>query len=921
MLLERDRELEAVAALVDAAADGNGGVLWIEGAAGIGKTSLLDHARARCATSGVRWLSARGGALERDLAFGVVRGLFEPLLSTSDPAERAELLAGSARLAAPVISFDDAGPDGPEASAGTLHGLYWLVTNLTDRGPVLLGVDDAHWADAPSLRALAYLARRIADLPVAMVVAARPAGPETDSRLFDAIRERSGILRPRPLSRDGSDALVRRRIPDAGEAAFAAACHDATGGNPFLLHALLAVLVADGVRPDAGGARAVAERAPEVVGTAVAERLRHAGPDADAVARAVAVLAGHAPLRHVAALTGLDPAAIADTAATLVEEGLLQAGRPLTFRHPLIEQAVANLTTPGERHRGHRAAARVLAEEGALPERVATHLLQTEALGDPEVVAALRAAARSALAKGAPESAVTYLRRAREEPPPPTDRPDVLFELGVATVRVSYTDGLALLEEARAAATDPVQRARIALELARWLRVTMDYRRALAVLDDALSGLGDGRPDLALEMEAEVVGLARRDPLRRAAALERTRPLRDPRHPATRGRAVLLANTALDALHEGDAERAVAMAGHALSDTLAHDPPDPGVLLPSTTVLIAAERLDEMLATCEAMIAGARRRGAIADFASASVLRAQTRYLQGHLEDAEADARLADDLAAEHRVHYARRYTQAWLVLTLVERGRLDEAAASLAASGVTMDLAYLLDARGHLRLAQGRAAEALEDFTECGRRLERRGVRHPGLMGWQANRALALYRLGRTEEAHRTAREATDAARRWSAPRALGVALRAEGLVTGSEEALRDAVDVLAPTAARLEHARALVDLGALLRRSNRRGDARDVLARGRELATVCGADALAERARDELVAAGARPRTVAVTGPGALTASERRVAELAAEGMSNRTVAQALFVTTKTVETHLGHVYRKLGVGGRDELAGALT
>ncbi len=920
MLLERDRELGAVAGLVEGAAGGRGGVLWIEGAAGIGKTSLLDHARERAAAAGVRVLSARAGALEQELAYGVVRGLFEPLLAGVRPEERTELLAGAARLAAPVITLDDPGA-GPESSAGTLHGLYWLTANLADLGPVLLTVDDAHWADAPSLRALAYLAARIAELPVALAVATRPAAPDANPDLVEAIRERCRtVLRPRPLSRDGSDTLVRARVADVPAGPFSAACHDATGGNPFLLRALLAVLVADGVRPDSDGVGAVAERAPEVVGTAVGERLRHAGPDAAAVARATAVLTGNAPLRQVAALTGLPAEEVADVAESLVEAGLFRAGRPLAFVHPLVEQAVSARMTAGERHRGHRAAARVLTGEGAAPELVAMHLLQAEALGDPEVVAALRAAARNAIGKGAPESAVTYLRRALEEPPAPAERARVLFELGTATVRVSYVDGVAQLEDALAAASDPELGAGIALELARSLRTTLDYRRALAVLDRALAGLGGTHPELELELEAEVVGLARRDPQRRAAALERTRALQDPARPATRGRAVLLANTAVDALQDGEEQRAVEMAGEALDAALSHRQPDPGVLLPATTVLLSTERLDRMLATCESMLDGARRRGSTADFASASVLRAQTHYLLGRLDDAEADARTADDLAAEHDVPYARRYTQAWLVQVLVERGRLDEADASLARSAVTTDLAHLLDARGRLRLAQGRAAEAWEDFTECGRRLDRRGVRHPGLMPWKPNAALALHHMGHDDDALRLAGEATAQARQWSAPRALGLGLRATGLVTGAPEPLREAVAVLASTAARLEHARAMVDLGAVLRRDNRRSAARDELARGRELATACGADALAERARDELVAAGARPRTVAVSGPAALTASERRVAELAADGLSNRAVAQALFVTTKTIETHLGHAYRKLGVTGRDELAGAL-
>ncbi|MGH3611609.1 MAG: ATP-binding protein [Pseudonocardia sp.] len=921
MLLEREAELAAVGRLLDGLAVGRGGVLWIEGPAGIGKTRLLEAAHDGAETAGVRILSARASDLEREFAFGVIRSLFEPLLVDAEPAERDALLAGAARLAAPVITLQGLDADST-ASLGALHGLYWLTANLADAGPLLLTVDDAHWADESSLRALAYLARRITDLPVGLVVTARSPGPEVDRAVIEAVVDEpvTTVLRPRPLGRESIDALVRSRMGTGSGRAFRAACHQATGGNPLLASALLIALVEAGVTPDDDGVAAVAERAPAIVATSVLSRLRHLSPAAVAVARAVAVLRGGAQLRHVVALTGLDPLVVADATESLVGAALLAPGRPLTPVHPLVTEAIAERMSSAERHRGHRTAARLLAAEGAAPELVAAHLMHTEALGDTDVVEVLRDAARTAMAKGAPEPAMRYLRRALEEPPDAATRPDVLFELGSATVRVSFTDGVRLLDQAGAAALHPTGRALAALELARSLRTTLDYRRALAVLDDALLGLGDTDRALRLELEAEAVGLARRDPDRRVWAAERTRRLQAAGALVGRTGAVLLANAALDALTD-DGSRAVELADEALAGTLARDVPDPSVLLPATMVLIATDHLESVLAACEVTIASARRRGSTSDFASTSVLRAQARYLQGALAEAEADARLADELTAEHQVTSARRYTQAWLVLTLVERGRLTEADESLEKSGVTPTLAYLLDARGRLRLAQGRPAEALADFRDCGRRLERRDMSHPGLMPWRANSGLALHQLGRVDEARRLVDEAVQAARRYSAPRALGLALRARGLVDGSVDALREAVAVLEPTPARLEHARALVDLGAALRRGNQRRAARDALARGQELAHRYAADALVERAREELIATGARPRRVALSGADALTPSERRVAELAATGMSSRDVAQALFVSAKTVETHLGSVYRKLAVGGRAELAGALA
>ncbi|MEJ2861317.1 ATP-binding protein [Actinomycetospora flava] len=898
-ILERDRELAVLAAVVDAARAGRGGLAWVEGPPGIGKTRLLETTRADA--DGATVLAARGGRLERDFAFGVVRGLVEPVLT-------AELLAGAARLAAPAVAPGSA-EAGEHDTASTLHGIYWLVANLAERGPVLLVVDDAHVADAPSLRALAYVARRVGELPVAIVIAAQSPVDHVEPAVVDALRDAATVLLPGPLSPAAVGELVDARLGPSPDGVVTA-CHEATGGNPLLVAALLEAVAESGAR----GPDGVAALAPSVVATFVARRLRETGADAAAVAEAVAVLGGAAELRHVVAVSGLDADRVARAAETLVAARLLAPGRPLAFGHSLVEQAVSDRMGPAERHRAHRRAADALAAEEASAELVAAHLLHTEALGDPTVVAGLREAGRVALGKGAPETACRYLRRAVAEPPPVPERAAVLHELGTATARVSWREGVALLEEAFALATHPIRRGLIALELARALSVTLAFDRALQVLDEAAAGLDEG--ELATELAAATVSLARRDPARRAAAAELTRTLRRDGRLPPQGGPALLAFAALDALQTGDVT-AADLAREALDATLRATAPDPGVVLPATMVLVAIDHLDPLRVCAEGMLASARRRGSTYDFVSASVLRAQTRYLAGDLVEAEADARLADALADEHGMHAARRYTVAWLVIVLVDRGRADEAAAVLAASGVRGDLAYLLAARGRLHLALGRPAEAVADFRACGERLVHRGIHHPGLLPWEVGVASALHALGREDEAVEAADRAVRAGRRFAAPRALAMALRTRGLVGGTVEPLREAVTLLSPTPARLELARTQVELGAALRRANQRVAARAELAPGQDLAARCGADGLVARARKELQAAGARPRRVAVTGVDALTAGERRVAELAADGLTNREVAQALFVTTKTVETHLGHVYRKLGVTGRDELA----
>jgi DNA-binding CsgD family transcriptional regulator len=226
--------------------------------------------------------------------------------------------------------------------------------------------------------------------------------------------------------------------------------------------------------------------------------------------------------------------------------------------------------------------------------------------------------------------------------------------------------------------------------------------------------------------------------------------------------------------------------------------------------------------------------------------------------------------------------------------------------------------------MLRGDLAGGLADLLDAGRRYDAVGSRNPAFIAWSSPAALALVALGRRDEARELAEEELELARTWGAPRALGAALRAAGLVEGGESGLarlEEAVQVLGESPAKLEHAKALTELGAALRRLNRRSAARDELRRAVELATICGASSLAARAETELLATGARPRRVALRGVASLTPSERRVAEMAAEGPTNQEIAQALFVTQRTVEVHLTSIYRKLDISSRSQLASALA
>ena len=304
-LLERDRELGAFEEALARASSGDGGVVVVAGQAGVGKTELLRAAAGLARDAGLHVVRGRGSELDRAFAFGVVRQMLE-----REVAAAPELLEGGAEHAAAVFSGADAETRAGKGLFAVLQALLWLVTNLAARKPLLLVADDVHWADTPSLRWLVFLAERIEDVPAVVLAATRPSEPGADQELIDALMgaPSARLVSPSPLSAPATATVVRGMLPEADDT-FSAACHRATGGNPFLLGELLGELAADGVRGTAADAQNVLEFGPERVGRAVRRRLRLLPAEATAVARAVAVLGPGAPLDEAAALAGLDQAA------------------------------------------------------------------------------------------------------------------------------------------------------------------------------------------------------------------------------------------------------------------------------------------------------------------------------------------------------------------------------------------------------------------------------------------------------------------------------------------------------------------------------------------------------------------------------------------------------------------------------------
>ena len=924
VLLDRDEELAGVATRLEQVRSGSGRVIVVEGPAGIGKSTLLAAATRSTRDAGMVVLRARCSPLEQQAAWGVARQLFEPL---RDRDGWAELTAGAAALAERALAVDLAEPaPGGDAMHAAARGLVWLVSNLGERTPAVLCVDDVHWADAPSLRWLALLARTLDELAVGVLCALRSgepaAAPDLLAELLAAAPDPP--VRLRPLGPAAIEILVRERFPAAGSE-FAHACHAASGGNPFLIGALLGQLTADGAAPDETTAARLSAFGPEQVTRSVERQLARLPDGAAALARAVAVLGPGAPLRHAAALARLDPEHAALVADALRAAGLLDDDAELALAHPLIAGALYTSIQRGERSLQHATAAQLLAAEDAEPERVALHLLRTEPDGRTSTVVALREAAARAGDRGAPQSAADYLRRALAEPPQhATEVAEIRLELGLALAAHLHRDAFDLLHEAVSQATSPGQRSAIALRGARALGLIGLFDRAAMLCRQGLESRTGDAAELRERLEAELVTNA----FTHAATIAEAR-----RRVRKRATAPVLdlwrITTAMDHMLDGrPAGATLALMRPALERGALAAEPDSLVGTIATLNLIANDELDRAIGLCDALVDAARPRGWMIALAHGCMMRAMAHLRAGRPRDAEPDARLAFEYKLPVAPPAAMLWCLAFLIDALVELDDLDGAEAALTAAGQldtppagALATPLLLQSRARLRLAQHRPQDAHADALAAGSRARELGLRHPVLACWRAEAVEALVALGDTTAARPLAAEHARLTQRLGTPGACGAGLRTTARCAAEPLPLLErAVTTLAASPARLEHTRALVDLGAALRRSNRRAEAREPLRLALEQADRGGMHRLAGRARAELNAAGVRPRRSARSGPDSLTPAEHRVATLAAQGHGNRAIAERLYITKRTVETHLTHAFQKLDITNRAQLRAAL-
>ncbi|MDH6133780.1 DNA-binding CsgD family transcriptional regulator [Kitasatospora sp. MAA4] len=925
MLLERVSETAQVAEALRDAAAGRSAQILLTGPLGIGRSALLQELPGYAGQE-VYVLRAGAAPMEQDFAFGVVRQLFDSLLAVAPAEDRERWLrdAGSARL----VFADDALPDeeSPDcACEAVLHDLRSLLARVSADAPLLILLDDLHWADTSSLRWLAYLGKRLNGLRVVLVCTVRDGDPRAQDPLVREVVDSSTlVLRPQPLSPAAVRTMVRLKFGEPGEEEFVRACHEISAGNPVFLLAVLVGLAVGGHRPTADRAQAARSLRPRQLRERLANSLRAQSTPVRDLAAAIATLGEHGDPVLIARLAGLDEIGTEQALRGLHQLGLLaDAGEP-RFVHRVVQDAVESSMTVAQRQYWHESAATRLYQAGRPAEQVAAQLMAVATSSMPWSAAVLRTAADTAVRRGAPDVAARYLRRALlDSSEQGEDRARLLIDL--ATAERSFdtsacerhiSQAIPLLSTAR-------DRAAAALRIFPGFLGTLPpsavdlLRRAAEELGCPDQLRGSAR-DVGLRLEARLRHSAREDAAELADAVERLRRLGEEPAVCSGAERELLA-VLLNAATLSAGVPAAEVARHA--NRILEREPATSARSRSVLPLLALGFLgaDSLRTLCSwhATEEQTRRHSGAAVDALVHAERALVFVGLGRLAPAREHVESAFDLGPADWQEAGDIATAALCAVALEVRDPMftERVLCHLGrhqpAGLISTGLRRLLE--GAAQAQRGHWSDALDTVLAGGRTFEAAGWHNSLLFPWRPW-AIGLYRrLGDTRSALVLAEEEHGRATAWGAPAAVGRALRLHGALLSGEPGtalLREAVEVLRGSANELELARTLRALG---RRLGDGGQAQAVLREAAVLARACAAPWRTERgapAGEEAPGApgGAAPEAL-------LTPTESRVAALVTRGLTNQEIAGELGVSSRAVEKHLTNSYRKLGTPGRRE------
>ncbi|MEZ3178645.1 AAA family ATPase [Streptomyces pimonensis] len=880
-LWERDEEVAVITQAVDtlcADRSSPGGLLVLQGEAGFGKTALLAETRRIAEQRGCTVWSARAGETLRSVPFNVVRQLLQPALVSMLPEEAREYLGDWYDIAGPALGITDPGERYADPQ-GVCEGLVAVVHRLARRDwPLVLLIDDAHWADQETLRWLASFAERLADVCVLVVVARRPGGiSEAGARYLDAVAADRPVAVLSALTPEAAAGLTRATLGENADAAFCREVWAVTDGNPYETVELLAKVQDTELEPVEAHAGELRDLNRSARGGGLVARLEQLGIDATRFAWAAAILGNDITVDLVARLSTLNVDAAARCAERLRSARILTVADPsarirtapadLEFVNPLIATAVYNSIPDALRRAMHGIAARIVTDSGRGAAAAARHLLEVHPEDDEELVRQLREAAREHLAVGAPDAARRCLERALEEPPRPEVHARVLYELGCATFLTAPARTIGHLRAALGMpGLDGDRRVDAVVRLSQALLHNDQMEEAVRTVEAEASRLGPGPAQMRLRTvqfmwegihAGETASPGRSE---RLAELAATCTGRD-----NSERALLIVR-GFDAMMRGEnAEEIVEICDRALvngrlAPGLGWTDSEWGVelLLMLADTYAYTDRLDRAESLYnEALHAYDTAGWSGGHLALAHAYVGLGRRRRGRLEAAEAALRESLRLAE----HVGRGLPLYWtatcnLVDTLLARGHVDEAWEVAERYGFappypsTIVLPDPRSVRGRLLLAVGRVQEGVNELEAAQKAAAVRGHHNPVHVFWAADLARALA----TEDPVRAARLAVDVRRqaeRFGTDTAIGEALRVAAALETGQRAVRlaaQAVAYLESSPCQYEHAAARVEYGIL---------ARSVpdLERGLALARSCGADGLVERAREEL-GAGVGPR-----------------------------------------------------------------
>jgi DNA-binding CsgD family transcriptional regulator len=648
------------------------------------------------------------------------------------------------------------------------------------------------------------------------------------------------------------------------------------------------------------------------------------------------------PVRRAALIAGLSLEAAMDAADRLVDARILVGEHTLSFSEPMVRTAIHAELGAAERAQLHAVTARLAHDERESASRVAHHLLASMPIGEPWAYEALHEAGRAAAHSGAPATAVQLLRGALALNPPVGSRASLLLDLGLVEAASGEVLSLQHLDEALASLDGAHAKAEALYALGQTLYRYGRHEEAAATFRQGADVM-EGHEELVRTFDAAFMCAAQHIPHVLPDAdrrLEEYALQLEDKARLTAAERVMLACVALRSAMRStrEAGEVASITMRALGDgaLLEEQSPESMVVYLAVEALLFAGRFDEAEQTLDAAIAQARERGLALAFAEASMIRAILLYLRGQLAEAAADAQASiDGMELGWRATGTAPY--AVLMWCLLEQGELERASDVMRCGIEAAEVAtaarataterglhiWFTFARGRYKLAAGEPQEALRIFESVGELMRAFRRTNPSLIPWRSFAAQAAAASGDVARAKAMAADELREARRFGAPVAIGRAMRVAAAFEDRPTAivrLTRAVELLDGAGADYELATALVDLGSALRREGQRVKSREPLRQGLELAANCASPALQQRAREELHASGARPRRTQATGVASLTPSELRVARLAADGQSNRKIAEALFLTKNTVDWHLRNVYQKLDVRSRADLQHAL-